>query len=530
MIEASANGVGFHETRVNIMKISMTNSRWLLASALAGSLAFPISAGAATLNVMQSEAPRSMDPGDQTATYTAALLDPMYEGLVKRDPDLSLRPALSTEWSSDPSGLVWTFKLRPGVKFHDGTPFDADAVVKNFNRHLDTKRGLAASGRLRTFLESVTAIDAGTVQFKLKTQYPAFLALLSTGPCLMVSPTADAAGTIGAKAVGTGPYKLAEYKSGEYVLEAKNAEWWGGAPKGEDAIKWIWTAETSVMNMALQTGDADVINPFPSAFAQQIKASPEMKLSTTNGSAVFWVSLNTKMKPLDDVRVRQALNYATDRAGIVKAFTQGFATPANSPLAPVTPGYDKSLSPYTYDIEKAKQLLKEAGYPDGFAMSTIVQEQEARIGELLQAMWAKAGIKLDVRRMESGVWSKAAFLDPAGKEKDGIGSAIASWSSGVNGADLQFRPLYYSKSASPAGANLGFFSDPKLDELVDKAASTLDEPARNAIYGEAQKEVNEQAPHVLLFTKQDLFATRANVQGVWVIPGGQVVVKEAKKQ
>ncbi len=511
------------------MTMFLKNRRFVLASAVAGGLVFPISASAATLNVMQTEAPRSMDPGDQTATYTAALLDPMYEGLLKRDPDLSLKPALATEWSSDAAGLVWTFKLRPGVKFHDGTPFDADVVVKNFARHLDTKRGLAASGRLRTFLEGVTAVDPMTVQFKLKSQYPAFLALLTTGPCLMVSPAAETAGTIGSKAVGTGPYKLAEYKSGEYVLQTKNGEWWGGAPKGEDEIKWTWTPEPSVMNMALQTGDADVVNPFPAAFAQQLKANPDMTLSTTDGSAVFWVSLNTKMKPLDDVRVRQALNYATDREGIVKAFMQGFAKPANSPLAPVTPGYDKSLAPYSYDVEKAKQLLKEAGYPDGFSMSTIVQEQESRIGELLQAMWAKAGVKLDVRKMEGGVWSKAAFLDPAGKEKDGIGSSIASWSSGVNGADLQFRPLYYSKSASPAGANLGFFSDPKLDELIDKAASTLDEKARNAIYVDAQKLVNEQAPHVLLFTKQDLFATRASVKGTWVIPGGLIVVKEARK-
>ncbi|OHV77490.1 ABC transporter substrate-binding protein [Rhizobium sp. LCM 4573] len=504
--------------------------RLALATAVAGSLMMPTAAMAATLNVMQSEAPRSMDPGDQTATFTAALLDPLYEGLIKRDPDLSLKPALATEWSSDSSGLVWTFKLREGVKFHDGTPFDADAVVKNFNRHLDTKRGLAASGRLRTFLDSVTAIDPMTVKFKLKTQYPAFLALLTTGPCLMVSPAAEAVGTIGSQAVGTGPYKLAEYKSGEYVLQVKNTEWWGGAPKGEDEIKWTWTAEPSVMNMALQSGEADVVNPFPSAFAAQIGANPEMKLSKTDGSAVFWVSLNTKMKPLDDARVRQALNYATDREGIVRAFTQGFATPANSPLAPVTPGYDKSLAPYSYDVEKAKVLLAEAGYPDGFEMSTIVQEQEARIGELLQAMWAKVGVKLDVRRMESGVWSKAAFQDPAGKEADGTGSAIASWSSGVNGADLQFRPLYYSTSASPTGANLGFFSDQKLDGLIDKAASTLDETARNAIYVEAQKLVNEQAPHVLLFTKQYLYATGANVSGTWIVPGGLIVVKDATKE
>ncbi|MEZ2131187.1 MULTISPECIES: ABC transporter substrate-binding protein [unclassified Sinorhizobium] len=510
-------------------KSFLKSRRFALACAVGGALLTPAGATAATLTVMQTETPRSMDPGDQTATYTAAVLDPMYEGLIARAPDLSLKPALATEWSSDDAGLVWTFKLRPGVKFHDGTPFDADAVATNFARHLDTKRGLAASGRLRSFLESVTAVDPMTVQFKLKKPYPAFLALLTTGPCLMVSPAADAAGTIGSKAVGTGPYKLAEYKSGEYVLEAKNPDYWGGAPKGADEIKWTWTSEPSVMNMALQTGDADVVNPLPAAFARQLQANPDMKVNTSDGSAVFWVSLNTKLKPLDDVRVRQALNYATDRDGLVRAIMQGFATPANSPLAPVTPGYDKSLVPYSYDIEKAKKLLADAGYPNGFEMSTIVQEPEARIGELLQAMWTKIGVKLDVRRMESGVWSKAAFADPAGKQADNIGSVIASWSSGVNGADLQFRPLYHSASSSPAGANLGFFNDPKLDALIDKAASTLDETARNAIYVDAQKEVNEQAPHVLLYTTQDLYATRAGVNGVWLVPGGLVIVKDATK-
>jgi len=511
-------------------QLSFVKGRQLaLMCAVVGALCLPASAMAATLTVMQTEAPRSMDPGDQTATFTADVLDPMYEGLLVRTPDLSLQPALATEWKNDEAGLVWTFKLRENVSFHDGTPFNANAVVKNFARHLDPKRGLAASGRLRAFIDSVTATDPMTVQFKLKKPYPAFLALLTTGPCLMVSPTADAAGTIGSRAVGTGPYKLAEYKSGDYVLEQKNPTYWGGAPKGVDEIKWTWTSEPSVMNMALQTGDADIVNPLPPAFAAQIEANPEMKLNKSDGSAVFWVSLNTKLKPLDDVRVRQALNYATDQAGLVKAIMQGYAVPANSPLAPVTPGYDATLAPYGYNIEKAKKLLADAGYPEGFEMSTIVQEPEARIGQLLQGMWSKIGVKLDVRRMESGVWAKAAFADPAGKQADGIGSVIASWSSGVNGADLQFRPLYHSASASPTGANLGFFNDSTLDGLVDKAASTLDEKARNDIYVEAQKLINDQAPHVLLYTTQDLYATRANVKGVWLVPGGQVEVESATK-
>ncbi len=210
---------------------------------LAGTSLVSLPALAATLTIMQTEAPRSMDPGDQTATYTAAVLDPMYEGLIARGEGNVLRPSLATEWSGDESGLVWTFKLRDGVKFHDGTDFNADAVVKNFNRHLDSGRGLAASGRLRLILDKVEAVDDSTVQMTLKRRYPAFLSLLTTASSWMVSPTADEAGTIGTKAVGTGPYRLAEYKSGEYVLEEKNSDYWGGASDSVEELKWIWTSE-----------------------------------------------------------------------------------------------------------------------------------------------------------------------------------------------------------------------------------------------------------------------------------------------
>lgn len=196
-------------------------SNVLASLMLAGTSLISLPALAATLTIMQTEAPRSMDPGDQTATYTAAVLDPIYEGLIRRGEGNTLQPALATEWTGDETGLIWTFKLRDGVKFHDGTDFNADAVVKNFNRHLDSDRGLAASGRLRLILDKVEALDDSTVQMTLKRRYPAFLALLTTAASWMVSPAADEAGTIGTKAVGTGPYRLVEYKSGEYVLEEK---------------------------------------------------------------------------------------------------------------------------------------------------------------------------------------------------------------------------------------------------------------------------------------------------------------------
>lgn len=502
----------------------------LLASALAGAALIGAPVMAETLTVMQSEAPRSMDPGDQSATYTNALLAPVYEGLVARKSDLSLAPALATEWSPNEDGTLWTFKLREGVKFHDGTDFNADAVVYNFGRHLDTARGLAASGRLRTFLEAVEKVDDYTVTFKLKAPYPAFLNILTTNSALQVSPTADAAGGLGAFSIGTGPYKLVEYKSGEYVLQEKFDGYWGDNSASVDEIKWTWSSEPSVLAMALQTGDADVINPVPPAFAQVIDADPTLDLSVTDGSAVFWMALNVESEELKDVRVRQALNFATDRDGLVQAIMSGYADPANSPLAKVAEGYRADLAPYTHDIEKAKALLAEAGFADGFTMSVAVQETEGRIAEVLQAMWKEVGVDLEVRRMESGVWSAAAFADAAKKAEEGTDAVIASWSSGVNGPDLQFRPLYHSASKAPAGANLGFYDNPEFDRLLDEAAKSTDAEARNAIYGQLQEVVNTDAPMVLLYVSKDMVAKREGVDGVWVVPGGLVRVDTATKE
>jgi len=501
----------------------------LLASVFLGAAALATPSLAETLTVMQIEAPRSMDPGDQSATYTNALLAPVYEGLILRAPDLSLAPGLATEWSVDETGTVYTFKLREGVVFHDGTPFDADAVVYNFERHLDTERGLAASGRIRTILDSVEAVDDMTVQFNLQSPYPAFLNILTTNAAQQVSPTADAAGNLGAASVGTGPYRMVEYKSGEYVDQSKFDGYWGDNSASVDDIRWTWSSEPSVLSMALQTGDADVINPVPPAFAAAIEANPELTLEVSPGSAVFWMALNVEAEPLDDVRVRQALNFATDKDGMIAAIMSGYATPANSPLATVAEGYNPDLNPYPLDLDRARELLAEAGVPDGFSMSVVVQEQEARIAELLQAMWAQIGVELDVQRMESGVWSSAAFGDEAQKAAEGVDSVIASWSSGVNGPDLQFRPLYHTSSFSPVSANLGFYSSEEFDTLLDEAAAMTDEAARNEVYGQLQEIINEDAPHVLLYVTQDLVATRDGVEGVWVVPGGLVRVDTATK-
>jgi glutathione transport system substrate-binding protein len=513
------------------MAIPITRADFLkLGLAVAGAplLARAACAAGDELTIMQSEPPRSMDPADQTATFTSAVLSPMYEGLTQYDPSRTVIPCLATGWTADPAGTSWTFQLRPGVTFHDGSKCDADAVAASFHRHLDPKRGLASSGRFRSVIGDVAAKGSDAVVFTLKSPYPALLRLLATNNAAIVSPTADATGTLGRKAVGTGPFRFVEWASGQYVREEAYPDYWGSKP-ALSALKWTWTTEPGVMNMAVRTGDADVVNPLPPAFASPLKSQSRVTVQDHDGSAVFWVSLNTQLKPLDDVRVRQAINYATDRTGLVRSLLFGYATPANSPLAPVDLFYDASLPGYPYDPDKAKALLREAGHPDGIAINVAVQQPQSNIAEALQGMWANAGIKLDVLRMESGVWTQAAFGTPAQKAQQGLFSVMASWSTGFIDPDLQLRPLYATRNWSPAGPNLGFYSNPDLDKLLDQAAATMDADQRRPMYVQAQKMIDDDAPHVLLYIPKDLAAMRADVQGVWMLPGGQVMAASARR-
>ena len=212
----------------------------------------------------------------------------------------------------------------------------------------------------------------------------------------------------------------------------------------------------------------------------------------------------------------------------MRALFYGHATQADSPLAPVDLFHTPS-SPYTFDIARARALLKDAGYPDGIAMNVAVQEPNAPLAEALQGMWSQAGIRLDVQRMESGVWTQAAFGTPEQKAAAKLNSALASWSTGFIDPDLQMRPLYATASWSPKGPNLGFYSNPALDALLDRAGTMMDPEQRRPLYVQAQSIVEQEAPHVLTHVSNDLVALRADVQGVWMVPGGQVMVMNARR-
>jgi glutathione transport system substrate-binding protein len=473
------------------------------------------------VTIMQTESPITMDPVDHTASLTRDVLDPIYESLTRLDNNLEVSPNLATQWKVDSSGTEWTLELRKGVRFHDGTPFDAQAVVDSFNRMLNPERGLAAAGRIRGIVKQVAALGPNTVIFTLKSSYAPFLRVLAVTP--IVSSSAEKRGILSRFAVGTGPYKFVEWKTGEYVLEERNEQSWGTLPAIKQ-LKWIWSTEPMLMNMSVLAGEADVVNPLPPIFAEALSRNRRVKLLQGRETQVFWIALNTQRKPLGDIRVRQALNYGTDREALVRTQLRGFGTPANSPLAPADFAYDAATRGYPYDPQRAKALLAKAGYPNGFTIKIAVQEQSAELVEAIQGMWAKVNVNLQIEKMESGVFSQAIFGSPQQKAAEGTDCVFASWTADNTDPDYQLSPLYETRSWSPAGANLGFYGNPRLDALLQSAAAELNEEKRKALYREAQQIISDDAPHVLLYYKQDIAAEHLGPAPlpVALYPGGRV--------
>jgi len=475
---------------------------------------------------MQTEGPRSMDPADHTATFTAAILDPMYEGLVRHTP-AGPAPLLATGWTSSADGLTWTFALRSGVRFHDGSALDAAAVAASFSRLIDPNAALAAAGKFAPIIASAAPVNPSTLQLRLKKPYADFLTLLAANQAGIVSPRAAAAGTLARVACGTGPYRFVAWRSGERVEQRRNEAYWGPKPAVE-TLRWTWSSEPSVLYMALRTGDADIAAPLSPVFARLTAANRALSLIHQRGTAFFWVALNMMLPPFDDPRVRQALGYATDRAALVAGLLGGFGQPATAPLASATPFLHPDPEHVRSDPAYSRRLLADAGHGKGLSIALAVQESDALLAEALQAMWRDVGVALDIRRLEGGVYAGTAFARPEAKAADGIGGVLAWWSSGAS-PDLLLRPLFSSASAALAGANLGFFRDPAVDALIDAGAATTDPAARDRLYAAVQRRIVDAAPAVLLYTRDDLAGARRGVSGVSVLPGGELVVTGAAK-
>lgn len=476
------------------------------------------------------------------AGYEAAYV--IYDGLVTFDKDLNIVPALAVDWEISDDKLSWTFHLRRGVKFHDGTPFDAEAVKVNFIRGMDPERTTTNRPQWDPW-ESIEVIDRYTVRAKTKEPFAFALNALAHGAGHMVSPAAIEKYNDHPEhhPVGTGPFMLESFRVGEELTLVANREYWGGSPKVDKLIfRYISDASTRVA--ALLTGEVDVIDAVPPPQALRLQGEPEVNVIVVPGLRPYQINLNLMRDFFKDKKVRQALNYAISKEAIAKGIFLDFAKPADSPLAFNTTGY-ASVDVYEYDPQRAKELLAEAGWTDSdgdgildkdgqpFEVTLITPDgwlpQDVAISEAVANQLGEVGIKVIINKVE-----KAAFWGPITAPAAQVDWDMAFFGFNPSNASGQYHleNLYFSNpdpAGSPRAWNMMRYENPEVDQLILEAKREFDPERRAELMAEAQRIIWEDAPAIWLVVPEIISAARKGVTGVEVWPTVFTILRNVEK-
>ncbi|MDP4163405.1 MAG: ABC transporter substrate-binding protein [Bacillota bacterium] len=465
----------------------------------------------------------SLDPAQATDGESFKVTDNIYDTLVTFGPqDTEIHPGLATSWSNTPDGLKYTLKLQEGVKFQDGTDFNADAVVFNFNRWKtgDKEKFAYYTSQFGDVIKEVKAVDPTTVEITLSHPIAPFYKNLAMAAFAMASPAAvqKYGDKFFENPVGTGPFTFKEWKRNDKITIVKNPNYWKkGLPKLNQVIFRAIPDNSARLN-ALTSGEVDLIEGVNYSDIPQLKSNKDLQIYYRPSMNVAYLGLTNTRGPLKNKLVRQALNYAVDKKSLIDAFYAGAAQPAINPMPPVIAGYNKDVKDYEFNLDKAKALLKQAGYPKGFSMelwampvSRPYMPDGQKVAEALQANFAKIGVNAKIVSYEWGT-----YLDKASKgEAD---SFLLGWT-GDNGDADNF--LYVLLDQDSIGSNnYAYYKNPKVHELLVKAQSINDQAERAKLYEQAQVIIKDDAPWIPLVHSTPALAGKANITGYLPHPTG----------
>lgn len=488
------------------------------------------------LIVGQIAEPQSLDPHTVTATNDFRILVNIYDGLVRyKDGTLEVEPSLAESWQISDDGKTYTFKLRTGVTFHDGSPFNAQAVKFNFDRMLDKNHPFYNTGPFPlsfnfASIDKVNVIDDNTVEFKLKNAFAPFLSNLAYPTGLIVSPAAveKYGKEYGRHPSGTGPFKFVEWQSSQRVVVERNPDYWDGKA-ALDAVVFrpITDANTRVAEM--MAGGIDVMVEVPPDNLATFRNDSNFKVSEEVGPHVWFSILNTKDGPFKDKRVRQAANYAVNKQGLVDNVLQGTATVSAGPVPPAFAWVKSDVKPYPYDPEKAKALLAEAGVEKPSVKFLITEGGSGMLDPVTMGTAIQADLQavgFDVK-IESYEWN--SFLAQVNGGLEGKADmAEMAWM--VNDPDtLPYLTLRSAALPDKGGFNSGYYENPKLDEILEKARTSTDQAERAKLYAEVQQIVHDDAPWLFVANWKQNAVTRANVEGFKLQPSFLLNLKNVSK-
>ncbi|WP_233711178.1 ABC transporter substrate-binding protein [Lederbergia citrisecunda] len=475
--------------------------------------------------------PTSLDAHQLSDFNSSRTAMELYDQLVHfKDESTELEPGLAEKWDVSDNGLEYTFYLKKDVKFHDGTPFNADAVKFSIDRQIDPKHPFHDTGQYAyadfTFgsVDKVEVVDEYTVKITLKEMFAPFLGNMAMHAASIVSPTAvEKYGADFTKnPVGTGPYKFVKWNPGVEVILEKNEEYFKGAPSVDKLIfKPITEPQTRLAE--LESGSIDFIVNVPPDDLARLKDDSKLQVIEQAGMHVWWTALNTQREPFNNVKVRQAINYAINKEAIVEGILQGTGEVANSPVPPTVWGHNPNVKNYEHDPAKAKKLLAEAGYPDGFDVTYWVPEsgsgmqQPEAMAAAIQADLAEIGVNVKIQTLEWGTYLDKVFV-PA--EENDMDMHQMSWM-GDNGDPDNFLYILLSGKQWPtAGFNDAYYQNKKVDELLDKARVIKDKAERTKIYEEVQELVMEDAPWIVVDHEKQIVVANSRIKDFKLHPTG----------
>lgn len=494
--------------------------------------------GGTFIRAMTSE-PASIDPQGAATSGLSLVIPYLFDTLVVRDADNQLVPLLAESWQVSDDGKAITMKLKSGVTFHDGTPMNAQAVQFTFQRFKDTGTKSPIYSGIQQ-IGGIEVIDPLTVRFTFKDPTANFWSTITMPFAGILSPDSARKVSEAGKGnlVGTGPFVLVEWKTGQSLTLKRNAAYnWGSPITQNRAAPYLATMvfkvipEAATQLAAMETGEVDAIFINQPDHRAKLQSNPNVQLSDTELNSLIYLAFNCKKAPFNDARVRRALSYAINKDDIVKVALGGIGKVATAPLPPTLPGYDAALKSYAlgYDPKKAQATLKEAGFTqsasgtwekDGSPLKGLLitsnRAPNDSIAALLQAQLKAIGVPVEIQQLDS-----KAVTDATAAGKFDFLLYRYDWN------DPDALNIYLG-SDRIGSTNRAAYSNPEVDKLLVQGARELDEAKRVKIYIAAQKIILQDAPWQPLYTPIDVMAFSKRFEGIQVGYMGRMLVNDVR--
>ncbi|WP_165814441.1 ABC transporter substrate-binding protein [Pararhodobacter oceanensis] len=462
------------------------------------------------LQVGLADDPPELDPHLSSSNASRTILHNIFATLVEVDDKLQIQPELAERWEVSEDGRQYTFYLRDGVKFHDGTTLDADAVAFNFDRMRDADEfGSARAGEL-AFVEDVKVDGPLQVTVTLSQPYGGFLPALASWSGMIVSPTAveEHGRDFGQVLVGAGPFRFVNrIRDDRVVLERFDEYFKDGLPYLDGVVyRPFVDAEARIVN--LETGSIHIINTVPGRAVNRLQESEDINLSIVGGLGFRGIWVNVDSDELGSRERRAALSACIDRRVVVNSIFGEAAVPAVGPFSPATWVVDSAEEAPHRDVDAARAALAEAGVPDGFSFPLLItpDDESIRVASIYAAMCSEVGIDIQLQQVEFGtILSRMAEGNYAGAQIE---------LSPRNDPDLSAHPWFHSSG----GVNFSHYASPEMDRVLDEARAAVDQGERRALYREALELFNTDFPYVFVYHLQEMKAHRAEMMGYRHIP------------